>query len=397
MGAAQAPPPTKIKLTFEAAGKRLVWVQPKEAAAVAVERIPVTTAGFELTGKEIRSDALVHVLDEDTGNLAVRQVKDIGAEWKVLAKEFSLIGTVEVHVESGGKPVAAASVQLKDGKGTVREELLAPDSNGTLTFEAVAPGDLKFRVRYKVKGEEADPFVATFPASLKRAKAIPTFTIALDGDVATVGSAETEKAPKAPEKSEPKVAPRSAGSDLLNLFVTLAILGAVAYLTYRWFKQDPARMKAVLKRLGAEVPEPQTPQDPAAPPAAPAVPQPPPQILLDDAAPTPLGTAPVSQAAVPISSASGEPRLVRDNGQVLKIAEGAGELGREDGLPYALSGESTVSRRHVEIAFEAGTVKVRDLGSTNGTFVNGVRLDGEAELRPGDQVQFGSVRFRFER
>jgi pSer/pThr/pTyr-binding forkhead associated (FHA) protein len=37
-----------------------------------------------------------------------------------------------------------------------------------------------------------------------------------------------------------------------------------------------------------------------------------------------------------------------------------------------------------------------DHGSTNGTFVNGAKVSGEAFLRPGDEVQFGAIRFRYE-
>jgi len=37
-----------------------------------------------------------------------------------------------------------------------------------------------------------------------------------------------------------------------------------------------------------------------------------------------------------------------------------------------------------------------DLGSTNGTFVNGISLKATTPLRPGDTVQFGDLRFRYE-
>jgi len=65
-------------------------------------------------------------------------------------------------------------------------------------------------------------------------------------------------------------------------------------------------------------------------------------------------------------------------------------------LGLSLVGESTVSRRHAQLSRSGGTVIVKDFGSTNGTFVNGVQLQGEKQLQVGDTVQFGSVRFRFE-
>jgi pSer/pThr/pTyr-binding forkhead associated (FHA) protein len=39
---------------------------------------------------------------------------------------------------------------------------------------------------------------------------------------------------------------------------------------------------------------------------------------------------------------------------------------------------------------------VTDLGSSNGVFVNGVRIGGSQPLRSGDEVQIGNTRFRFE-
>jgi adenylate cyclase len=80
-------------------------------------------------------------------------------------------------------------------------------------------------------------------------------------------------------------------------------------------------------------------------------------------------------------------------GQSFEIHEGAtlivGRAGTCD-LPVI---DPTVSRRHAELACEGGTVLVRDLDSSNGTLVNGVRVS-EARLSVGDVVVFGSVPFR---
>jgi DNA-binding NtrC family response regulator len=54
-----------------------------------------------------------------------------------------------------------------------------------------------------------------------------------------------------------------------------------------------------------------------------------------------------------------------------------------------------VSRRHAVIAVDAEGVKLRDLGSKNGTFHNGVRA-GEARLSPGDLVQLGEAQLTLE-
>ena len=52
-----------------------------------------------------------------------------------------------------------------------------------------------------------------------------------------------------------------------------------------------------------------------------------------------------------------------------------------------------VSREHAAVIREGRTTRIRDLGSTNGTFVNGQRTK-EAELHDGDMVQVADVRVR---
>jgi pSer/pThr/pTyr-binding forkhead associated (FHA) protein len=54
----------------------------------------------------------------------------------------------------------------------------------------------------------------------------------------------------------------------------------------------------------------------------------------------------------------------------------------------------TVSRRHAEFYREGGRFTARDVGSLNGTYVNGSRIE-EAELVGGDEVQIGKFRLQF--
>ncbi len=70
-------------------------------------------------------------------------------------------------------------------------------------------------------------------------------------------------------------------------------------------------------------------------------------------------------------------------------------VGRLSGLALTLSSES-VSKEHAELFLREGTIHVRDLGSKNGTFVNGERV-GEAPLREGDILHFAQVEFRLGR
>lgn len=60
-------------------------------------------------------------------------------------------------------------------------------------------------------------------------------------------------------------------------------------------------------------------------------------------------------------------------------------------------GSPTVSGSHAEIESIEEGLLVRDLGSTNGTFVNGERIQGDCEVGHGDLVQFAQVVFRVAR
>jgi pSer/pThr/pTyr-binding forkhead associated (FHA) protein len=55
--------------------------------------------------------------------------------------------------------------------------------------------------------------------------------------------------------------------------------------------------------------------------------------------------------------------------------------------------DDTVSRRHAVLELREGTWRLRDLGSSNGTWVNGRRAS-DVEVRRGDELQLGAARFR---
>jgi hypothetical protein len=77
----------------------------------------------------------------------------------------------------------------------------------------------------------------------------------------------------------------------------------------------------------------------------------------------------------------------------LKLADGVTSLGRHDDCGIRIK-SSQVSRRHCEVFEAGGKLTVRDLGSSNGTFVNGKRVTGQQTLKAGDELTVGAVTLR---
>jgi hypothetical protein len=71
-------------------------------------------------------------------------------------------------------------------------------------------------------------------------------------------------------------------------------------------------------------------------------------------------------------------------------------LGRGTNNDVALPDDEFASARHARIEGRRDGVYVEDVGSTNGTFVNGIRLARERRLQPGDIVRVGETDLRYE-
>ncbi len=70
-------------------------------------------------------------------------------------------------------------------------------------------------------------------------------------------------------------------------------------------------------------------------------------------------------------------------------------IGRLPDCTIALP-DANVSRKHTEVHHRGNAFVIVDLGSTNGTKINGMRIDGERTLSDGDIVSVGSTHLRFE-
>lgn len=144
-------------------------------------------------------------------------------------------------------------------------------------------------------------------------------------------------------------------------------------------------------------------------PEAPPAPGPPPTLCAEPGCGSPLdagGTCPVhslgglaDEAAVRApgpAPAPGGLGLVFPWGATVPVGADGIRVGRSDdagSLAAHLDAYDSVSRHHAEIRSDGARVLVRDLGSTNGTFVNDHRLDPytDREVRSGDVLRFAST------
>jgi pSer/pThr/pTyr-binding forkhead associated (FHA) protein len=70
-------------------------------------------------------------------------------------------------------------------------------------------------------------------------------------------------------------------------------------------------------------------------------------------------------------------------------------IGRVDDNSFPIP-EGSVSSHHCEVLLRGSDVVIHDLNSTNGTFVNGHQVTGEAVIKPGQILRLGQVEIRLE-
>ena len=185
-------------------------------------------------------------------------------------------------------------------------------------------------------------------------------------------------------------------NSLVSTVISLLFLAAVGYGVFHAYKTG--KLKTLLDRLGINTE--------AAPVGSGGIPDPfaKPRTPIQ---PITEGTADPFAGAVLAGGPSGPavsdgPRLIATSGaysgNIFPISGPTADIGRDAGNTVALPNDTNTSRRHATIQASGGQYIVIDNGSSNGTFVNGVRLAGHSQqaIRPGDEVQIGMTRFRFE-
>jgi hypothetical protein len=143
-------------------------------------------------------------------------------------------------------------------------------------------------------------------------------------------------------------------------------------------------------RVGSRVEESErerTPPPVMTPPAAP-----PPPVVPPVRVPVPEPTAVIPEGATqaiprPVTPTYG--RLELPNGERVQVRDRPVVLGRGHEADVRIA-DASVSRRHAEVRYDGERVLVEDLGSTNGTSVNGERI-ARATLVAGDRLTLGAA------
>ena len=81
-------------------------------------------------------------------------------------------------------------------------------------------------------------------------------------------------------------------------------------------------------------------------------------------------------------------------GQVFVVGSGL-MIGRAGGIEVRIE-DNFASGHHARVFDHDGMVYIEDMNSTNGTYLNGVRVEGQEPLQPDDRIRIGDTEFRYE-
>jgi hypothetical protein len=102
----------------------------------------------------------------------------------------------------------------------------------------------------------------------------------------------------------------------------------------------------------------------------------------------------VEEAAARRSAVSSTACRLEWGTREIALHEGENLLGRTDDAVAWIDSRS-VSRRHARIVVAEGKAVIEDLGSKNGTYISGRRIESPTTLEGGDQIELGSVLMTF--
>lgn len=380
---------------------------PLPASAAADAPIPVNMPAT-FTSKT----ALLEVVDKSRGSVA-RIPMSSGSAVTLTEASFKYVQTVFVAVQHEGKAVTDVLVTISNAthKYSMAWPLKATDK-GIAQFASVPMGE---PITVAINGaghasiSQTNTLIPGYPPDGYH---WPLITVDWP-DVATVAPAPLSTPLPVPPPSSASASREDRDSNggaserrqdngggwLSSLINTLLGLVVVALIIYgALWAFNKGHVKTLLDKAGINT----------ADMSAGAAVQPSPFDKPSRAPLTPIteGTAdPFTGAGTVIgapTAAAAGPRLVATagaySGSIFALTGAYSEIGRDAANTVPLPNDTNSSRRHATINSAGSEYSVTDNGSSNGTFLNGVRIPPNAPqpLRVGDELQVGMTRFRFE-
>ena len=341
----------------------------------------------------------IEVLDRVSGLVAAIPLRKIRRNSRVPVEpeDFNQLQAVVIKLNSlNGKPAAKGIVQLKPSRGELLQYSLTTMDGGSVRFENIPLGTAQLKAHALTGDDVVKKTVVIAPA---RGGGERTYTLTLPIDVRTV---EPTPAPNATPKPEPKKP--EPKNDWLSGLIGLGILGGGGVFALRYLKSRNMTPKDALagamKSLGVDAPgAPVMGEHAGLRPSAPDVVQAP-LASLSDLPAAPLVAAPIVvelPRAMPGAHLVGLAGAVAGQAIAMKSdTESMVTVGRDPKSTIPLPNDSMVSRRHAVFVANGAGWDLMDEASTNGTFLNGKRVENRTALMNGDEIQIGMARFRFE-
>jgi hypothetical protein len=407
-----------VQIRKELPGEYLYRFVPKSGTSTSPASLPAASPETKLVPLNLPSgmkptETMLEVIDLKKGLLSRLPVKTSG-ETALTESSFQWAQAVTIPVQSDGKPVSGVQVSLTSKDGKYREERLLQEADrGEAKFENVPLGaPMTATVKFGSNPEKSQTQTLTRDSHNWGAIDVKDWQGVITGPAPAVSaSSGTPSAAGSTQPPPPVYRPESGYSsdrarpaessggglgNIVSTLLSLAFLAACAYGLY--WAYNTGRMKTMLDKLGIQI-APVAATEPAPNPFKQE--RTPVQPITEGTADPFGGAGGALGVAAPVPMSAG-PRLVGTvgvySGQIFPLSGASVDIGRDTANAIPLPQDTNASRKHAIIQVAGGQCLVLDNGSSNGTFVNGVRIANQTPqpLRPGDELTVGNTRFRFE-
>ena len=385
------------------------------ASATAPVPLPAAPGSDNIVAIPIPSSVNVketqlEILDNGKGNLA-RLPIDTKTVANLSDSSFNTAIRIGVPIQMKGLGIIGAQATMTNAsKKFTQTRLLQPDDNGVARFDNVPLNEpVTVSVSYGTHPPESitktltptrpaeawSPIAVDWPDA--KTVAAPTPVASTSGSSGAISGATGRASNIETSPARPMEPPNPLNS-FVSLVVSLLFLGGIGYGGFWAYKTG--RLKTFLDKLGINTVETVSAGAPGASPFT--ANSAPPLTPITEGTADPFGGASGLGGGFAASPVSTGPRLIATSGTysgtIFPITGGFIDIGRDAGNGVPMPNDTNTSRKHATISGGNGQFTLTDNGSSNGTFLNGVRAPGMTPqpLRQGDEIQVGMTRFRFE-